>query len=97
MKTLDEIRSLLEANKKRLRKSYGIKEIGIFGSFIKGRQNKRSDIDILIEFEKPMGLFAFVKLKLELSELLGCQVDLVMKTALKPRISQKILSEVIYV
>lgn len=97
MRNLEEIKSLLEANKKRLRKSYGIKEIGIFGSYVKGFQSKRSDVDILVEFEKPVGLFAFVGLKLELSELLGCSVDLVMKAALKPSISQKILSEVIYV
>ncbi len=97
MKTLKEIKRIIEANKKRLRLNYGIKEIGIFGSFIRGSQGDKSDIDILVEFEKPIGLFAFVKLKLELSDLLDCPVDLVMKTALKPRISRQILSEVIYV
>lgn len=97
MKTMKEIKRIIEANKERLRSNYSIKEIGIFGSFVRGSQNTKSDIDILVEFERPIGLFGFVRLKLELSDLLGCPVDLVMKTALKPRISRQILSEVIYV
>jgi predicted nucleotidyltransferase len=97
MKTLKEIKSTLKANKKRLRADYGVKEIGIFGSLVKGSQSTNSDIDILVEFEKPIGLFGFVRLKFELSDLLGCPVDLVMKTALRPRISRQILSEVVYV
>jgi len=92
-----EIKRTIETHKNRLRSNYGIKEIGIFGSFVKGSQDTNSDIDILVEFERPIGLFGFVRLKLELSDLLGCPVDLVMKTALKPRISRQILSEVIYV
>ncbi len=97
MKTLKEIKGTIESNKKRLRSNYAVKEIGIFGSFVKGAQDAKSDIDILVEFERPIGLFGFVRLKFELSDLLGCPVDLVMKTALKPRISHQILSEVIYV
>ena len=97
MKTMMEIKRTIETHKNSLRSNYGIKEIGIFGSFVKGSQDTNSDIDILVEFERPIGLFGFVRLKLELSDLLGCPVDLVMKTALKPRISRQILSEVIYV
>ena len=97
MKTLKDIKRIIEANKKGLRSNYAVKEIGIFGSFVKGSQDTKSDIDILVEFEKPIGLFGFVRLKLELSDLLGCPVDLVMKTALKPRISRRILAEVIYI
>ena len=97
MKTLKDIKRIIDANKKGLRSKYAVKEIGIFGSFVKGSQDTKSDIDILVEFERPIGLFDFVRLKLELSDLLGCPVDLVMKTALKPRISRRILAEVIYV
>jgi len=97
MKTMKEIKRTIEIHKNRLRSNYGIKEIGIFGSFAKASQDRKSDIDILVEFERPIGLFGFVRLKFELSDLLGCPVDLVMKTALKPRISRQILSEVIYV
>lgn len=60
-------------------------------------QTEISDIDILVEFEKPIGLLEFVRVKNYLSDLLDMNVDLVMKRALKPRIGQHILSEVVYV
>jgi hypothetical protein len=97
LKSLSEVKRIIKENKQKLQDEYGLKEIGIFGSFIRGQQNESSDIDILVEFQKPIGLYSFVRLKNELSELLECNVDLVMKTALKPRIGQRILTEVIYV
>jgi predicted nucleotidyltransferase len=97
MRSLSDISKTLEKQKPQLHKSYGVSEIGIFGSYVKNRQNQNSDIDILVSFEKPIGLFAFVRLKNELSSLFECKVDLVMKTALKPRIGKNILTEVLYV
>lgn len=79
-----------------LKKEYGIKNIAIFGSYVKGEEKSDSDLDILIEFEKPIGLLKFVDLKLKLSEILGVKVDLVMKSALKRRIGKRILEEAIY-
>ena len=60
MKTLDEIRDILAQHKKELAHRYKVKEIGIFGSYIKGKQKKKSDVDILVEFEEPIGLFKFI-------------------------------------
>jgi predicted nucleotidyltransferase len=97
LKVLGEIRKILELHKDELRRRYGVKEIGIFGSFVREEQKKTSDIDILVEFEKSVGLLEFVGLKNYLSDLLGVNVDLVMKKALKPRIGTRILSEVVYV
>lgn len=97
LKALGEIRKILELHKDELRRRYGVKEIGIFGSFVREEQKKTSDIDILVEFEKSVGLLEFVGLKNYLSDLLGVNVDLVMKKALKPRIGTRILSEVVYV
>ena len=97
MKTLEEIRNLLLRHKEQLRKEYGVKEIGIFGSYTRGEQDKSSDLDILIEFEKPIGFVKFLKLENSLSALLGIKVELVTKKALKPYIGQRILQEVIYV
>ena len=97
MKTLEEIRNLLLRHKEQLRKEYGVKEIGIFGSYIRGEQDKSSDLDILIELEKPIGFVKFLKLENSLSALLGIKVELVTKKALKPYIGQRILQEVIYV
>jgi len=63
----------------------------------RGIKKKSSDIDILVEFEKAIDLFAFVHLKNHLSVLLGANVDLVIKKALKPKIGERILSETVYI
>ncbi len=95
MKTLDEIQKILRQQKEFLRKKYKIKEIGIFGSYVRGEQRYTSDIDILVEFEEIPSLLKFVKLENYLSEVLGVKVDLVEKKALKPRIGKHILQEVV--
>ncbi|NWF77935.1 MAG: nucleotidyltransferase family protein [Chloroflexi bacterium] len=97
MKTLDEIKSILARHKKELADRYKVKEIGIFGSYVKGEERRKSDVDILVEFEEPIGLFKFMDLERHLTELVGERVDLVMKTALKPRIGRRILEEVKYI
>ena len=97
MKTLDEIKSILAQHKKELADKYKVKEIGIFGSYIKGEQKEKSDVDILVKFEEPIGFFKFMDLERHLSELVGGKVDLVMETALKPRIGRCILEEVNYI
>lgn len=94
---MKDIRLILENNKIALKEKFQIKEIGIFGSYVRGEQNKTSDVDILVEFEKPVGLFEFIGLKNHLSDLLRINVDLVMKKGLKPRIEERILKEVVYV
>ena len=95
MKTLDEIQKILRQQKDFLRKKYKIKEIGIFGSYVRGEQRYTSDVDILVEFEEIPSLLKFVKLENYLSEVLGVKVDLVEKKALKPRIGKHILQEVV--
>ena len=97
MKTITEIRTLLSGHKNEIVEKYGVKEIGIFGSYLREEQKETSDIDILVEFIRPVGMLTFINLKNYLSDLFGINVDLVMKKALKPRIGQKILSEVVNV
>ena len=97
MKTLDEIKDALAQHKEELRQKYKVQEIGVFGSYAKGGQRKRSDVDILVEFAEPIGLFEFMDLERHLSELVDGKVDLVMKSALKPRIGRHILEEVKYI
>jgi predicted nucleotidyltransferase len=97
MKTLDEIKSILARHKQELAERYKVKQIGIFGSYVKGGERKKSDVDILVEFEEPIGLFKFMELERHLTGLVGRKVDLVMKTALKPRIGRCILEEVEYI
>jgi predicted nucleotidyltransferase len=97
MKTVQDIKRVLKSHKEELGSKYGVKEIGIFGSYVKEERKEMSDVDILVEFEKPLGLFEFVGLKNYLTDLLGVNVDLVMRKALKPNIGKRILSEVVYV
>ena len=97
MKTLEEIKELIQKNKDKLREQYGLKEIGIFGSYVRGEQGEESDVDILIELEKPIGFVRFMRLENTLSGLLGTRVELVTKKALKPYIGKRILQEVKYV
>jgi predicted nucleotidyltransferase len=97
MKNVDEIKKILKAHKTIIRKRYNVKEIGVFGSFVRGERTKDSDVDILVEFSKPIGFFAFMNLEEYLEDLLNIKVDLVSKKALKPHIGKRILEEVITV
>ena len=95
MKTLDEIKEILAQHREELRVKYKVKDIGIFGSYVKGLQKKGSDLDILVEFDEGISLLKFINLENYLSEILGIKIDLVMKDSLKPRIGHRILNEVI--
>lgn len=87
----------LELHKLELQKKFGVKEIGVFGSYVRGEQQEKSDIDILVEFETPIDFFTFIEVEETISKILGIKVDLVMKKAVKPEIEKYILKEVIYV
>src|SRR3989304_4059404 len=89
--------SILKEHKAELKEKFGVKEIGIFGSYVSGEYKEKSDLDILVEFEEDakIGLLKFVNLENYLSDLIGVKVDLVEKSALKPRIGKNILREVI--
>ena len=97
MKTLPEIERILRDQKPILREKFKVREIGIFGSVVRGEQKETSDLDLLVEFEEPIGLIKYVNLQNYLSDKVGSRVDLVMKSGLKPRISRHVLKEVIYV
>ncbi len=97
MKTLDDIKRILSAHKQELSQKYGVTSIGVFGSYVRGGQKKQSDVDVLVEFEESssLTLLDFVKLENYLGGLLGVKVDLVEKSALKPRIGKHVLEEVV--
>ncbi len=97
IRRLEEIQENLRQKKPILRERFKVKEIVIFGSFVRGEENYTSDLDILVELERPVGLIKFVGLQNYLSDELGEKVDLVTKSALKPRIKKNILSEVVYI
>ncbi|AFV11027.1 putative nucleotidyltransferase [Thermacetogenium phaeum DSM 12270] len=97
MNELDNLIAKLKNSKALLHEQYGVEILGIFGSYVRGEQKRNSDVDILVDFKEPIGLLKFVALKNQLSEIIGRDVDLVTKTALKPGIGKRILEEVIYV
>jgi len=97
VRTLEDVQKILRAHRKELSEKYGVKCIGIFGSYSRNEQRMDSDVDILVEFERPVGLITFVRLQEYLERLLGVKVDLVTRNALKKRLKERILREVKYV
>lgn len=97
MTSLDQIKKTLLQKKSYLQET-GIREIGIFGSYIRGDQTDQSDLDILVDLSRPskLDLLDLISIESELSEDLGVPVDLVLKSSLKPAIGRAILSEVEY-
>ena len=96
-KTLSEIREILTKRKDELKEKYNIKNIGIFGSFIRGEQNARSDVDILVEFNKLPDIFLLIDLEEYLKKLLHKKVDLVRKSAIRPELKDDISKEAVYI
>lgn len=82
---------------RRLLEGYGVKDIRLFGSVARGEAGVGSDVDLLVEFEPSahIGMFEFSRLRRELSQLLGCDVDLVTADALHKGMKENILKEAI--
>jgi len=97
MKTLDEIKSILRAHKQELRQKYGIKETGLFGSYARGEQKAASDIDIVVDFEKPVSLLELVRVEIYLSEILNAKVDLIPREDIREELRERILKETVKV
>jgi hypothetical protein len=94
---LKEIINTLSELKPAIRERYNVKELGVFGSYARGQEKRGSDLDVLVSFEEPIGLFKFLEIEEYLSDKLDVKVDLVFKNALKPRIGKRILEQVIMV
>ncbi|MEE8358595.1 MAG: nucleotidyltransferase family protein [Candidatus Hydrothermarchaeales archaeon] len=95
MKGRKGIEETLRKYKPVLSEKFKVKEIGIFGSYVRGEDVKESDVDILVEFSEPVG-WEFIDLKEFLEEILDKEVDLVTVKALKPQLKDRILKEVVY-
>ncbi|MEW6203297.1 MAG: nucleotidyltransferase family protein [bacterium] len=96
MKTVEEIKNILKKHKADLRERYKVKEIGIFGSFVRGDHREGSDLDVLVDFEEPIGL-DYVEMADFLESILGEKVDLVSRGAIKPDRWKYIVEDLIYV
>jgi len=87
----------LRENEDTIKERYGVKKIGIFGSFARGEENQGSDVDILVEFDEGKKTFDnYMDLKYFLQDLFGRKIDLVTIQALKPQLKEDILRGVIY-
>ena len=98
MKTLEEIERILGEHREELRRKFKVKEIGIFGSYVRGEAKETSDVDILVDFYEPIG-WEIVDLKEYLESLLGVKVDLVTKDGVmrRPKLWKYIREELIHV
>ena len=97
MKTLDEIREILTKHKEEVQHKYKVIELGIFGSFVRGEQKKRSDIDILVEYSELPDLLKLIELENRLQKLLKRKVDLIEKSGIRTELKERILKEVVYI
>lgn len=95
--TLRGISDTIKKHESFLQETYNVRKLGVFGSVARGEQTGISDIDMLVELSRPIGLFKFVDLEKYLGQILGRKVDLVTQDALKPLIKDDILSETAYV
>lgn len=87
---------IIGKHRQTLKRKYHVGQIGIFGSVAKGISRASSDVDIVVQFSKPIGMFQFIELEEYLGSMLGKKVDLVTKQSLKPLIKEEILSTAVY-
>jgi len=97
--TLHEITKILKKNKAEILKKYKVEDIGIFGSYVRGEQQARSDVDILVEFnEKDIpGLYKFIEFEKYIEKIIRKKVDLVRRGAIRAELKDIILEEVVYI
>jgi hypothetical protein len=95
--SMERIRQILQSSLPTLKEEYQVRSLGLFGSYVRQEQSPTSDLDVLVSFSEPPSLLQFIALETYLSDLLGIQVDLVMRDALKPHLGRQILQEVVSV
>lgn len=94
---LEKIRTMLRAMVPELRRDYGLVSIEFFGSYVRGEQDDKSDLDLLVEFdpERDLSLLDLARLQRILTERIGVPVDLVEKRSIKPGLRDRILHEAV--
>jgi len=97
MKTKAEVIKVLKQELPYLKQRYGVSNLGLFGSYSRNEQTEHSDIDLLVDFERPIDFFILFDMEDYLKEKFGIDVEIVTRPALKDRIKNRILKEVSYV
>ena len=96
-KSIEEVKEILKMHKSELRQKFAVKKIGIFGSYVRGEQRGRSDVDVLVEFNELPDVFLMIDLEDYIKNLLKTKVDLVRKNAIRPELKDIISTEVVYI
>ena len=96
MKKLDDVIKTLNIYKSEVFKNYDIKQLGVFGSLVRGENSVNSDIDMIVEYTITPDLLKYIELENHLEKILNTKVDLVIKNSIRPELKSDILREVIY-
>lgn len=97
LKNVEKIKKILSENKLELKEKYHVTEIGIFGSYVRGEQKRKSDIDILVDLKEPVSLLELVGIENHIADILKMKVDLVPKKDIRPELRARILKETVYI
>ena len=95
MKDLNEIKEIIKQHRNIVADKYGIAVVSIFGSYVRGEQEQRSDIDLLADILRPISLLEMVGAEIYLSEVLGVKVDLIPKRAVREELREAIFKETV--
>lgn len=93
----DEVMKVLSGHSDELHQRFGVKSLALFGSVARDEANDASDVDLLVEFDRPTGLFGLIRLQQYLEKLLSCKVDVGTAAGLRPRVRQRVLQEALRV
>jgi predicted nucleotidyltransferase len=94
--SLEEIRGLIEQHRPELKRQFHVDRIGVFGSYARGNQKKKSDVDFLVSFDVPVSYFTIGGLYAYLKEITGTDVDVVPREDLRPEFLENVLQDVVY-
>ena len=95
--TRDDVLRLLREHRDQLREQFGVKSLALFGSVARDQAAEASDVDLLVEFDRPTGYFGLVRLELFLHEILGAEVDLGTPGSLRPEMRERVAREAVHV
>lgn len=94
--TRDQALQIIQTHREELERDYAVKSLALFGSVARNEAAPGSDVDVLVEFSRPVGIFHFLRVQRCLQNWLGCKVDLVTRAALKSALREQILNEAVH-